>query len=239
MAEVEERVSTVFAAEKAAIAQVEGPLLRPWAGGESALEQVQDFESVAGAVLAKADTVFHPNHLQFLIACLAALGNQAMAYFGSDLAWQNALPDATPRAERKRLAALARLWDPRLLKQAKAQFDGDELIEPILLDIQTGTGVRDDAEDVLRLLALFFERWDVVGARLPWSREELEALEAEMTKLVKVLRPVGIAAQAATVLRQQAFTRLVRTYNEVLEAARYVARSQPEVLAQLKGLAPG
>jgi hypothetical protein len=211
MAEVEARVSAVFAGERAAIAQVEGPLLRPWAGGESALEQVQDFESVAGAVLAKADTVFHPNHLQFLIACLAALGNQAMAYFGSDLAWQNALPDATPRAERKRLAALARLWDPRLLKQAKAQFDGDEL----------------------------FERWDVVGARLPWSREELETLEAEMTKLVKVLRPVGIAAQAATVLRQQAFTRLVRTYNEVLEAARYVARSQPEVLAQLKGLAPG
>jgi hypothetical protein len=236
MAEVEARVSAVFEGEKAAIAQVAGPLLQPWASGESVVEQAQDLEAAARPVLADAEAVFRPNHYQFLVACLAALGNQAMAYFGSDLAWQNALPDVTPRAERKRLAALARLWDPRLMKQARAQFDGDALIEPILLDIQTGTGLRDDAEDVLRLLGLFFERWDVVGARLPWSREELEALEVEMTRLVKVLRPVGIAAQAATVLRQQAFTRLVRTYNEVLDAARYAARSNPAALAMLRGL---
>lgn len=239
MAEVEARVSAIFAAEKAAIAQVEGPLLRPWAGGEAAVEQAQDLEVAARSALAEADTVFKPQHLQVIITALAVLGNQAMAYYGSDLAWQNALPDVTPRAERKRLAALARLWDPRLMKQARAQFDGDELIEPILLDIQTGTGLRDDAEDVLRLLALFFERWDVVGARLPWTRAELEAVEAEMTRLVQMLRPQGIAVHAATVLRQQAFTRLVRTYNEVLDAARYVARSKPEVLARLKGLIPG
>ncbi len=236
MAALEERVSAVFEAEKAAIAQVAGPLMQPWASGEAVVEQAQDLETAARPVLASAEMVYHPNHYQFLNVCLAALATQAMAYFGADLAWQNSLPDTTPKADRKRLAALARLWDPRLLKQAKAQFDGDELIEPILLDIQTGTGLRDDAEDVLRLLAIFFERWNAVGARLPWSREELEALEVEMTKLVKVLRPVGIAAQAAKVLRQQAFTRLVRTYNEVLEAARYVARSNPAVLGTLRGL---
>lgn len=238
MAEVKERVSALFEADKAAVRAVDGPFLRPWADGEAALSQGQTLKERATTLLALGLGVFHNDQMALLERFRGALEHQALVYYGADLAWQNTVPDSMPRAERKRLAALARLWDGRLMKQARAIFDGDEDIEAILLDIQSGNGIRDDAEDVLRLLALFIERWEAVGARLTWTRAELETLEAEMTALIKVLRPVAIVEQAAAVLRQQAFTRFVRTYNEVLSACRYLARNNPDALAELKGLVP-
>lgn len=236
MPELNDRVSALFEADKPEVRQVAGPLVVVRASGEACLTQAQRLSERSAAVLPRGAGVFHEDHRALLDRQRDALVHQALVYIGADLAWQNSLPDLTPREERRALTDRARAWDTRLMKRARAEFDGDTDIETILADIQTGTGHRDDAEDVLRLLGLFFERWDTVGARLPWPRAELETLEADMTRLLVILRPKTIAQSAAALLRQQAFTRFVRTFNEVLDACRYLARHQPDTLAELKGL---
>lgn len=90
-------------------------------------------------------------------------------------------------------------------------------------------GYRALAEEVLTLAALFRQRWPSIVGRTPLPPERLQLAESLAFGLLSALGRRGRAPEAflqAACTRQQLFTLLVRTYDRLRRAVRYVRLQQ-------------
>ncbi|HEX9640144.1 MAG TPA: hypothetical protein VGB13_02390 [Candidatus Krumholzibacteria bacterium] len=91
--------------------------------------------------------------------------------------------------------------------------------------MKTGNGYKDVAFDVLGLVEVFRNHWANVQSRTAVQPEELDAAELAAKDLITV---VGLREQAPTAVndaarvRQQAYTLLLRAYNDARRAIQYV-----------------
>lgn len=129
---------------------------------------------------------------------------------------------------------------PRLLEEAVKLRDAllgtakllvlfGEVSPDRIASIHTGTGYVELASAVEQLGVLFEEIWDRVECRIPVTAEMVErtpglALELHGLLWTKKLRP--LAKNEAQLVRQRAFTLLVKVYEECQSAVEYLRRRE-------------
>ncbi len=144
------------------------PLLPSELSASRAAERALDFE------------VLEPNQLIFYAADLAV-----------ETPWTS-----DQKARRSELVARVHKHDEILLGWAKPALRTNKDASLLLADIQRGRGIRDDADDTLRLVALFRSHWASVNGKIPISQADLETAETEATELLRsstaaMTRPKG------------------------------------------------
>lgn len=103
--------------------------------------------------------------------------------------------------------------------------------------LRGGNSYRMIAFDTVGLVGLFLEKWDTLAGKTAVEMQELELARSKASRLVASL---GLREQASptpnelTTLRQQAYTLLVRSYNDTRDAIAFVRRKQGDV----DGIAP-
>jgi hypothetical protein len=93
--------------------------------------------------------------------------------------------------------------------------------------LRSGTSYRSIAYDVLGLVKLFENHWETVGSRTMMTRGELDAahtLANELLAMSGSKENTPPAVTDASLLRQQAYTLLVKTYADVRDAIIYIRR---------------
>lgn len=110
---------------------------------------------------------------------------------------------------------------------------GRNLLDPAqVAKVQGGNAYRTIAFDVAGLVKLFLDRWPAIEGKTAVELSELEDARRKASALVTAL---GLREQAAPVpneestLRQQAYTLLVRSYNDTREAIAFVRRKEGDV----------
>ena len=98
--------------------------------------------------------------------------------------------------------------------------------------LKSGNSRQGLAYDVIGLCDLFLAAWDQFGDRSLLEKAEVEGARLAANRLLTLLgtREQGPSANAdASLLRQKAFTRVVRAYNEVRAAIAFVRRKEGDV----------
>ncbi|MEY2934141.1 MAG: hypothetical protein RL033_4890 [Pseudomonadota bacterium] len=132
---------------------------------------------------------------------------------------------STPKENVAGLAAELTVARDHLLANASSLanlrlLDGDRL-----KNVKTVAGYRALASDVLTLCTVFRDDWTRVEGKTPYTLAELHRLGTQALQMVSVL---GLREQAPgtpvepTLLRQQAFTLLLRTYENARRAVHYL-----------------
>jgi hypothetical protein len=153
-----------------------------------------------------------------------ALEPRAQVYFAADLAVEEPWT-AAQKARRAELAARVREHDERLSGWAVRLFEQDEEARAVVEDILRGKGIRDDAEDTIRLVALLRRHWDAVVGKVPATEAELAEADAEAQELVQILDAMeGAAPGSPRDLRRRAFTWWFQAYTEIFLLGRYLLR---------------
>lgn len=158
------------------------------------------------------------------VAEFEGLTSRALVYVAADLAVEEPWT-AEQKARRAELAARVREHDERLSGWAVDVFARDEEARAVVDDILHGNGVRDDAEDTIRLVGLFRRRWAAVEHSVPATEADLEAAEHDAVELVRILDAMeGTAAGSPRDLRRRAFTWWFEAYTELFLLGRYLLR---------------
>jgi hypothetical protein len=95
-----------------------------------------------------------------------------------------------------------------------------------------GNSYRMIAFDIVGLVGLFLEKWSTIESK---TALEVPEIEGARTKAARLIEALGDREQAAPVpselatLRQQAYTLLVRCYNDVRNAIAFVRRNEGDV----------
>ncbi len=146
------------------------------------------------------------------------LESRALTYFAADLDREE---NAT-RQESRRAAIAARVaeHDRYLSKWAWPLFGDDPELNAVLVDIRSGRGVQDDAEDVVRLAQLYRSRWQQADGKTPVTMDYLSTAEAEATELITLLDEGGV--DPARDLAWRAFTFWRQTYHALMNLGRYL-----------------
>ncbi|MDI1481429.1 hypothetical protein [Polyangium sp. y55x31] len=171
-------------------------------------------------------------------ADFAALEPNQLVFYAADLAVETPWT-SDQKARRSELVAKVRSHDETLFGWAKPAFRAHKEASAILADIQRGRGIRDDADDTLRLVSLFRSHWAAVNGKTPITQAELETAEAEATELLQILDggddpPKGSPRD----LRRRAYTAWHRSYAEIFHLGRYLSRHDPAALQRFPAIAP-
>lgn len=160
-------------------------------------------------------------------ADLDALEPRALVFYAADLA----VDAPWTSAQKERRAALARKvreHDELLSAWAAPVFRKDPEASAIVADIQRGKGIRDDAEDTVRLVALFRRHWPAIKGQTPVKEGYLDEAEADATELLALLDAGETSAKGSPRdLRQRAYTHWLSAYVELLHLGRYLERDDP------------
>jgi hypothetical protein len=129
-------------------------------------------------------------------------------------------PDALARlAERSSTARRSLfLWTEALAD--RGLVDGTRLPE-----IRAGKGYRDDAEDILRLVAILRASWAQIHAKLPLDAAELDAAEETAQKLLAAVHArelTKLDASETVQLRGAAFTLFYTAWDQIRRVVQYV-----------------
>jgi hypothetical protein len=153
-----------------------------------------------------------------------ALEPRALVYCAADLAVEEPWTTAQ-KARRAELAARVREHDETLSGWAVRLFEDDEEARAVVADILRGKGIRDDAEDTIRLVALLRRHWPAVAGRIPATEAQLLQAESEASELVQILDAMeGAAPGSPRDLRRRAFTFWFHAYTEIFLLGRYLLR---------------
>lgn len=204
------------------------PERRPLIGPHDATGNVKGLAAQALLLLAAggpAEQVFKAGHLADLRAKAAGLTTDLQTFYGAWLRLRN-VEVASP-ADYKEITEALRLWDARLFPWAWAALHLNPLVKPILLDIRKGTGPRDDADDVNRLVLLILAHWASFGASLPFTREELVEAAALATRFLAMDRSLPITPEDR-LLRDRAFGVLSANFNAVRLAVIYLTQDEDQ-----------
>jgi hypothetical protein len=166
-----------------------------------------------------------------------ALEARALVYFAADLAVEEPWTPAQ-KARRAELAARVREHDEALSGWAIPLFRKDPDASAIVADILRGKGIRDDAEDTLRLAALFRSRWAEVAGKTPVAEAQLAEAESEAGELIRILDTIeseGLGSPRD--LRRRAFTFWFQPYMEIFLLGRYLLRGDVAAAERFPGIA--
>ena len=154
-----------------------------------------------------------------------ALEPRALIYCAADLAVEEPWTSAQ-RARRAELAARVRDHDEALSGWAVTLFEHHEEARLVVADILRGKGIRDDAEDTIRLVGLLRRHWPAVAGRVPVTEAQLAEAEADAIELVQVLDAMeGTTPGSPRDLRRRAFTWWFQAYTEIFLLGRYLLRN--------------
>jgi hypothetical protein len=220
-------------------------------GRERVMELTHALIARAAPVLEKAAAlsrpVFRKEYLTAQTELLADLTNRAMACYASDLDAEAGYTSAQ-QARRAELAGVVRRADRELFPVVDLLFGSDPVLGEEVRQIASGGGVRDDADDVLRLTRILLEHWSQVHNRAPVTRPGVEKAQAQATELAGMI-DLTERENPKRDLQRRAFTHWVEAYDALNWLGRFVDRkidgwpgvsgSTPSRRAQDEGAAPG
>ncbi|MBK9258337.1 MAG: hypothetical protein IPM54_00700 [Polyangiaceae bacterium] len=120
---------------------------------------------------------------------------------------------------------------------AAPAFKNNAKATEILADIRRGRGIRDDADDTLRLVALFRDNWDSVQGKTPITIEYLAKADEDATALLLLVDGGSEDIKGSPRdLRRRAYTQWHRAYTELFHVGRYLTRNDPEAHAQFSAI---
>jgi hypothetical protein len=163
-------------------------------GRERVMELTHGLFARAARVLDKAAAlsrpVFRKEYLTAQGELLVDLKNRAMAFYASDLDSEAGFTSAQ-HARRAELAGIVRSADRELFPVVDLLFGSDPALGEEVRQIASGGGVRDDADDVLRLTRILLEHWSRVQNRAPVTRPGVEKAQAQATELAGLIDSQG------------------------------------------------
>ncbi|MFO7568085.1 MAG: hypothetical protein R6X02_35925 [Enhygromyxa sp.] len=167
---------------------------------------------------------------------LERLDSRAWVYYAADLA-ANEIYSDTARKHQAKLAREVAEHDDFLIKWAKPVFGDDPEHASTIADIARGRGARDDADDVLRLVALFNEHWAKLGSlQGVVTKERLATAEAQATEQLDILR--NSASNPARKRARAAYALWFADYDELMQLGRYLSRREDDSIERFPGVRP-
>jgi hypothetical protein len=118
------------------------------------------------------------------------------------------------------------------LADATALAKRDLLSQEVVDKHRGGNSYKMIAFDVLGLVKVFEDHWDKIESKCALTKEDLDRSTGLANALVEAVGHKEQAAPAVnevSLLRQQAYTVLVRAYNEVREALMFIRRGRGDV----------
>ncbi len=210
-------------------------LVRQRVTRETALALTAKVLELAEALKALIEGTLLPHAAAPRLEELATLANRALAFYMADLLIESGW---TPERKQRRaeLAARLREHDVAFLTWARALFLGDAAVTAEIDKIASGTGHRDDADDVLRLTALFARHWERVKDYLPFDAAAREQAAAEATAMLALLDSAGAETDPSRDLARRAYSYWANAYDEIVALGRYLLRREADIKAKLPGL---
>jgi hypothetical protein len=128
--------------------------------------------------------------------------------------------------------------DQTLSAWAVPLFRSHAEAKAVLSDILRGRGIRDDADDTLRLVALFRKHWGDVNGKVPVTAKQLSQAETEATELLQILDSTDSNEDGSPKdIRRRAFTYWLGPYSELFNLGRYLLRGDADVARRFPGIA--
>jgi len=157
-----------------------------------------------------------------------ALEPNVLVFYAADLAVET--PWTSEQKQRRaELVAKVRQHDDHLSSWAVPVFKRNKEARAIVSDILRGRGIRDDADDTVRLVALFRQHWATVKGKTPITAEELTEAEAEATELLQILDADDANTKGSPRdLRRRAYSVWYWSYQEIFHLGRYLLRHDPD-----------
>lgn len=157
-----------------------------------------------------------------------ALEPNALIFYAADLAVE--VPwTSEQKARRAYLVKKVREHDDTLSGWAVPLFKGDKTLRTLVTDILRGRGIRDDADDTVRWVALFRKEWAHAKGKTPVTLEYLHEAEGEATEMLGILDSAEEETPGSPRdLRRRAYTQWLTTYSEIFQLGRYLLRGDPE-----------
>jgi hypothetical protein len=169
-----------------------------------------------------------------------ALESRALIFYAADLTVENPW-SSDKKTRRAELVKKVREHDETLSGWAVPLFRSHPEAKATLSDILRGRGIRDDADDTLRLVALLRKHWGDVNGKVPVTAKQLSQAETEATELLQILdssdSKEGDDGSPRDV-RRRAFTYWLSAYAELFHLGRYLARGEADVAQRFPGIAP-
>ncbi|MFO7566570.1 MAG: hypothetical protein R6X02_28260 [Enhygromyxa sp.] len=164
---------------------------------------------------------------------LGRLDRRAWIFYAADFSAEE-INSNTAKKERRELARAVTEHDRFLFKWALPIFGDDPEYAQTLADISRGTGARDDAEDVLCLVAMFRENWAQVEGQTMVTKERIDQAVADATTQLDLLRNGQV--NPARKLADAAYSAWYHDYNELMQLGRYLGRGEPDLTERFPGV---
>lgn len=165
---------------------------------------------------------------------LAGLDNRAWVFYAADLIAED-LDSSTSKAERAVLAKAVREHDAKLMTWANPCFGDDPVLAATLRDISRGTGRRDDAEDVVRLVRMFKANWARAEARQKEiTKDFLKTASADARKQLAIL--ASQSNDPARKLADSAYALWQSDYNDLMQLGRYLTWTEDDSTQRFPGI---
>lgn len=166
-----------------------------------------------------------------------AVEARALIFYAADLAVENPW-SSDKKTRRAELVAKVHEHDQTLSGWAVPLFRLHPEAKVTLQHILRGKGIRDDADDTLRLVALFRKHWDEMNGKVPVTAKQLSQAESEATELLQILDS-GDSNEGGSPkdFRRRAFTYWLGPYSELFHLGRYLLRAQPDAARRFPGIA--
>ncbi|MFO7566269.1 MAG: hypothetical protein R6X02_26740 [Enhygromyxa sp.] len=182
------------------------------------------------------EQVFAPEYAAQRKAELERLDTRAWVFYAADLAAEEQSAN-TSRKARLALAQTVAEHDRFLFKWATPFFGDDPEHQQTLRDISRGTGSRDDAEDVVRLVQLFRANWkQIEGKQKMVTEDHLARAMADATRQIDLLR--NDEGNPARKLADAAYSLWYLDYDEAMQLGRYLVRREPDAIQRFPGVRP-
>jgi len=179
-----------------------------------------------------------PEKVTARLADVDALEPGALVFYAADLAVETPW-SSDQKSRRNDLVVKVRNHDAVLSGWASPAFRNDKDATRVLADITRGRGIRDDADDTIRLVALFRKYWAKVEKMTPLTTQALDIAESEATELLRLLDDGEAPAKGSPRdLRRRAYTMWYRAYAEIMHLGRYLARNDPDAVKRFPSASP-
>ena len=214
-----------------------GTLQRPRVGRERANQLTailkSEFKPLTPLLAAELSPERHAERL----ADLEAVEPNALIFYAADLAVETPWT-SEQKARRADLIDKAHKHDETLMEWAVPLFRKKPNLRGEIDDIVRGRGIRDDAEDTVRWVALFRKEWAFAEGKTPVTLEMLDQAETDATDLLRLLDAVAEDDSYASPrdIRRRAYTRWAESYLEVFHLGRYLLRADPEAAARIPSI---
>ena len=179
------------------------------------------------------DQVLAPAYAEQRKLELKRLDTRAWVYYAAELAAEGPNSNLT-KAQAAKLAIEVAKHDRYLFGWAVPMFGSDPTHAATLRDISRGSGKRDDAEDVERLVTLFSDNWDQVKDN-PWvTKAYLDNAATDAAKQLDYLR--NRAKSPARKLADAAYALWYADYDELMHLGRYLTRREEDSRVRFPGV---